>query len=309
MKVASRVMVLCVATALTVSASAPAADKVTPNPATVESTYPGLASSGLTLARLSDLPKGTVLAADELTVTEKDMADQIAKAPQEIQGQLKSNAFFLMENMATKALILREARKDAGKAGDGESENAVIQGYLTKVADKAKVSDKEIAEFYKNNKDAVSGAELDKVKAQIGAYLRQEKQQELVAQHVRALGQRNTIAVSASWTKEQAALARDNPVDKARSSGRPSLVDFGSKGCRPCDMLAPILEELKKKYDGKANVLFVSVNEEQILAARYGIQSIPVQIFFDKDGKEVFRHVGFFPQDEIEKALAKTGVK
>jgi thioredoxin 1 len=45
------------------------------------------------------------------------------------------------------------------------------------------------------------------------------------------------------------------------------------------------------------------------LAARYGIQSIPVQIFFDKDGKEVFRHVGVFPQEEIEKKLAEMGVK
>jgi thioredoxin 1 len=104
-------------------------------------------------------------------------------------------------------------------------------------------------------------------------------------------------------------LATDNPVDKARSSGRPSLVDFGSKGCKPCDMLAPILAELKKKHDGRANVIFINVRDEQILAARYGIESIPTQIFFDKDGKEVFRHVGFFPQDQIEKKLAEIGVK
>jgi len=98
-------------------------------------------------------------------------------------------------------------------------------------------------------------------------------------------------------------------VGKARSSGKPSLVDFGSKGCGPCDMMAPILATLSKKYDGKANVLFVHVGEEQILASRYGIQSIPVQVFFDKDGREVFRHVGFFPQEEIEKKLAEMGVK
>ena len=115
-------------------------------------------------------------------------------------------------------------------------------------------------------------------------------------EHVRTLGQRISIEVSASWTKEQAALAKDNPVDKARSSGKPSLVDFGSTGCRPCDMLAPILETLKTKYAGKVNVLFIHVGQEQILAARYGIQTIPMQFFYDKDGKEVFRHVGFWPQ-------------
>ena len=97
----------------------------------------------------------------------------------------------------------------------------------------------------------------------------------------------------------------DNPVDKVRNSGKPSLVDFGSKGCRPCDMLAPILKTLEKKYEGKANVIFISVREEQILASRYGIRSIPVQIFFDKNGKEVFRHTGFWPQAELEKKLRK----
>ena len=287
------------------TASAPAASQ----PAAINDTYPGLASSGLTFARLADLPKGTVLRAGDLAFAEKDVLDETAKSPKEIQDQLKKNAFFLLEQMATKALLLKEAKADAGKDAAGSDERVLIQGYLGKLAEKAKVSDEEIAEFYKNNKDAVGGADLDKVKPQIAAYLLQQKRQELVAQHVKALGQRTAIEVSASWTREQAALAKDNVVDKARASGKPSLVDFGSKGCRPCDMLAPILEALKTKYDGKANVLFVSVVQEQILAARYGIESIPVQIFFDKDGKEVFRHVGFFPQEEIEKQMAKLGVK
>ena len=74
-------------------------------------------------------------------------------------------------------------------------------------------------------------------------------------------------------------------------------------------MLAPILETLKTKYSGRANVLFVSVQTEQILAARYGVQTIPVQVFFDAKGAEVFRHVGFWPQDQLEKKLAEMGVK
>jgi len=290
--------------AASTTASAPA----TTQPASVNDTYPGLASSGLTYARLADLPKGTVLKAGDLAITEKQLADEIAKAPKEVQDQLKKNGFFFLEQMATKALVLKEAKADAGKVVDA-GDRAIIKSYLGKLAEKAKVSDAEIAEFYKNNKDSVGGAELDKVKPQIAEYLMQQKQQELVAQHVKALGQRATIEVSAAWTKEQAALAKDNPVDKARASGKPSLIDFGSKGCRPCDMLAPILETLKKKYDGKANVLFVSVVQERILAARYGIDSIPVQVFFDKDGKEVFRHVGFFPQEDLEKQMATLGVK
>jgi len=115
--------------------------------------------------------------------------------------------------------------------------------------------------------------------------------------------------VSAFWGKEQAILARDNPVDKARKSGRPSLVDFGASGCRPCDMMAPILRNIEKKYKGTLNVVFVHVRKEQILASRYGVQGIPIQIFFDRDGKEVFRHTGFFSQKEIERKLKEMGVR
>jgi thioredoxin 1 len=57
------------------------------------------------------------------------------------------------------------------------------------------------------------------------------------------------------------------------------------------------------------NVLFVHVGQEQILAARYGISTIPIQFFYNKDGKEVFRHVGFWPQAQIENKLAEMGVK
>jgi thioredoxin 1 len=153
------------------------------------------------------------------------------------------------------------------------------------------------------------GATLEQIKNDLKQYLLQQKQQKAVAEYIRTMGQRVSIEVNKDWVEQQNTLARDNPVDKARASGRPSLIDFGSTGCRPCDMMTPILETLKKKYEKQLNVLFVHVGKEQIFAARYGIQSIPVQIFFDKDGKEFFRHTGFFPQDEIEKKLTELGVK
>lgn len=96
------------------------------------------------------------------------------------------------------------------------------------------------------------------------------------------------------WVKTQSNLAMDNPVDKARRSKKPTMAEFGATGCVPCDMMQPILDKLRKTYPGKLNVIFVHVGEDQVLAARYGIQSIPVQVFFDAAGKEVFRHVGFF---------------
>ena len=288
------------------TSSAPASAS---HPATVEGAYPGLASSGLTFARPAELPKGTVLKAGGLTITEKQVIAEIAKAPETVQGQLRKNAFFLLERMATKALLLQEAKDAADESAKGADEQTLMRDYLGKFAQEVKVTDAEIADFHKNNADAVGGAELDAVKEQIADFLRQQKQQELINQHVRELGKRHTIEVSAAWTKAQALLAKDNPVGKARSSGKPSLVDFGAESCIPCKKMAPILKTLATKHEGKANVLFVSVVDEQVLAARYGVQSIPVQIFFDKDGKEVFRHEGFFSQEEIEEQLAKLGVK
>ena len=278
----------------------------------VNDSYPALVSGALAYAKLVPLPAGTILKAGDLVITEQEVGDQAGKAPVDVQAQLRKNQLFLLERIATGKLLLVEARADAvkkGKDASSISEKDLIQSYLAGMADAVTVSDEEIADFYKSNKDAVGGAELDKVKPQIAEYLRQQKQQELIAQHIKTIGQRTNIGVAADWAKAQAALAKDNPVDKARASGKPSLVDFGSKGCRPCDMLAPILETLKKKYDGQANVLFVSVVQDQILTARYGVDSIPVQVFFDKDGKEVLRHEGFYPQEDIEKKLAELGVK
>lgn len=283
-----------------------------PKPPTVGETHIGLATDGLTYAKLSELPKGVLLKSGDLVVTEKEVADEIANAPGNVQEELKKQAFFILERMAVRKLILIEAKAEAVKAGKDTAkmpEQEIMQGYFAAVADKVKVADEEVVAFYNNNKALVGDSKLDQVKDDIGRYLLQQKQQEAVNRHIEALGQRVTIEVSASWAKEQSVLANDNVVGKVRTSGKPSLVDFGSKGCGPCDMMAPILETLAKRYEGKANVLFVHVRDEQVLAARYGIQSIPVQVFFDKDGREVFRHVGFFPQEEIEKKMTEMGIQ
>ena len=294
-------------------AASPPPPTAAPAPAkTVSADYPNLASAALVHAVLADLPEGVLLRAGDLVIRESDLAAEIGQAPAEMREQLRRNSFFVMEQMATRQLLLREAKAAAAKRGQDNgkrNEREVMGELLDGIAAGARVTDAEIADFYAKNKDQVGGAKLEAVREAIRRYLLQQKQQEVVDEHIRLLGQRTGAEVAAGWAKRQAATAVDNPVDKARASGKPSLVDFGAKGCRPCDMLAPILDRLRDKYAGKANVVFVSVREEQILASRYGVQAIPVQIFFDKDGKEVLRHVGFYPQEEIEKKMAELGVK
>lgn len=280
--------------------------------ATVESLYPGLASGVLTYARLGDLPGATLLRSGRVEIITDELNSEVLRAPEALQDQLRKNGFFLLEQMATNKLLVQVAKGHSDKAGSYLSQNSekeIIRNYLQQIVDNVEVREADVKEFYQQNKDMFSGAKLDQVRKQLHQYLLHQKQEQTISEHIRTLGQRIPIVVSVLWVKEQAILARDNPVDKARTSGRTSLVDFGASGCRPCDMMAPILRDIKKKYEGKLNVVFVHVREEQILTARYGIQGIPVQIFFDKDGKEVFRHTGFFSQNEIEKKLKEIGMR
>jgi len=281
-------------------------------PRTVNELYPGLTTGALTYAMVSDLPEGLLLRAGELIIKEKDVNEEIAKAPEQMRPQLKKNAFFVLEQIATYKLILAEARAETAKNGSDISqkdEKTIIQDYLQTLVKMVKVADSEILDFYNGNKEMFGGASPVQIKPQIEQFLLQQKQQELIDEHIRTMSRRMRIEVSASWLKVQAALALDNPVDKARASGKPTLVELGASGCVPCDMMQPILEALRKKYGEKINIIFVHVGQEQILGARYGIQAIPVQIFFDKNGKEFFRHVGFFPQEEVEKKLSEMGGK
>ena len=90
--------------------------------------------------------------------------------------------------------------------------------------------------------------------------------------------------------------------DKALGEGKLMMVDFWASWCGPCKMLAPVIDDLAGKYEGKAIVGKVNVDEEQELAIRYGVMSIPTVIFF-KDGKEIGRKVGVQPASVYTQTL------
>lgn len=83
------------------------------------------------------------------------------------------------------------------------------------------------------------------------------------------------------------------------SAALPKLVDLGAGKCIPCKAMAPILEELKKTYAGKMDVVLIDVWQNPTEADKYKINLIPTQIFFAPDGKELFRHEGFFSREDI----------
>jgi thioredoxin 1 len=89
----------------------------------------------------------------------------------------------------------------------------------------------------------------------------------------------------------------------------PRLLDLGAGRCIPCKAMAPILEELRKTYQGRLEVIFLDVWENPKEAEKHGVSTIPTQIFFDVTGKELFRHEGFFSREEILAKWREFGVE
>jgi thiol-disulfide isomerase/thioredoxin len=281
--------------------SAPAKDM------TVEEAYPGLAAGMLKLAKLSDLAKGEILKSQDVLITESSLNEGLRNTEPAIQAQLAKHKFFLLERNATNRILLQEAKK-AG-FNQNEPEEDIIGKFLAQKVSQVKVTEEELRQLYAQNKDALEGQPFDQVKDTLEGYLIDEKRQLAVGEYILGLGGQISIQVDAKWTEKQNLQAKDNSVDRARISGKPTMVEFGATGCVPCDMMQPVLENLRKKYQDRLNIVFVHVGEEQILGARYAITSIPVQAFFDPSGKEVFRHTGFFAQAEVEKKLVEMGVR
>jgi len=102
----------------------------------------------------------------------------------------------------------------------------------------------------------------------------------------------------------QADEFKDLPV-----KGMVTMIDLGAKKCIPCKMMAPIMEKMERKYEGKAAVVFIDVWEHREQAVRFGIRAIPTQIFFNADGEEVYRHSGFMNEKAIVSVMEKLGVR
>ena len=105
------------------------------------------------------------------------------------------------------------------------------------------------------------------------------------------------------WTEHMPAMK------EGVASGFPTLLELGAKRCPPCRRMMPILDGLKAKYADKFHVTYIDVDKNPGAGAKYGVRSIPTQIFYDKEGIELFRHVGFYSKKDILDAWEQCGVK
>ncbi len=275
---------------------------------TVQDLYPLLSDRFIKTATLTPLDDDRILQTDTgIVLTQIRMAQTLDQHDPGLKDQLENNLIFLAEQEILTLILENEVKKNGMADGNNVTQEQIAAFLESKVGNQT-VSDKEAKTFYDENKEMVGGMPFDQVSDSIKQFLLKNKQQIAVRTYIHDLGQRHQIRIDDTWVDAQYKKMTDNPVDKARLSGKPTLVEFGATGCVPCDMMQPILDKLKKKFPDTLNIVFLHVRENQVLAGRYGIQSIPVQAFFDASGQEVFRHTGFYPKEEVMQQLKKMGV-
>ena len=117
------------------------------------------------------------------------------------------------------------------------------------------------------------------------------------------------------------AIVAENPASEAAitpealsevlGANLPKVLDFGRGVCIPCKKMAPILNELAAEYRDRALIRIIDIGEPggRELSREFGIQLIPTQIFMDAEGREIWRHEGFLPREEIVQKLVEMGVE
>lgn len=112
-----------------------------------------------------------------------------------------------------------------------------------------------------------------------------------------------TTTTEVKEMKDQGAQVADGGL--ISENGLPMVVDFSATWCPPCQELKPIFEQLKDEYTGSVDFVSVDVDSVPQLAQKYDIHNIPALIYVARDGKELYRTIGFIPGDSIKKVISQ----
>jgi thioredoxin 1 len=123
------------------------------------------------------------------------------------------------------------------------------------------------------------------------------------------------ITVSCSGKEEiqktDSTQLNSNISNNADSSKKVTFIELGSVNCVPCKAMVPIMDTMRKDLSDQVDVLFYDVwtDEGKPYGQKFNIRVIPTQIFLDENGKEYFRHEGFFSIEDLYPVLEEGGVK
>jgi thioredoxin 1 len=127
----------------------------------------------------------------------------------------------------------------------------------------------------------------------------------LIASLATSCGQSQNIQSKSDSTKE---AAQGNQITGKKY--KVTFIELGSVRCIPCQQMQSVMKSIEAKYGKEVKIIFYDVWTEagKPYGVTYGIEAIPTQVFLDGDGKEYYRHVGFFPEDELVKILRMKGI-
>jgi thioredoxin 1 len=123
----------------------------------------------------------------------------------------------------------------------------------------------------------------------------------------------SSLELAAAANSDTATVSKsENPGSSqaAEDSAKlPHLIDLGAGKCIPCKMMKPILDDLTQNYNEQFKVTFIDVWENTDQAKGYNVKMIPTQIFYDAEGKELFRHEGFYSKEDILGKWKELGIE
>lgn len=141
----------------------------------------------------------------------------------------------------------------------------------------------------------------------------QQEKKELKGNQVSTTQQKETkkmktIELNKEDFKKRVMDYEANPTEWKFAGKKPAIIDFYATWCGPCKQTAPILEELANEYDGKIDVYKVDVDQQEELAALFGVQSIPTLLFIPTDGKPQ-KVVGALGKGQFEDVIKQVLIK
>jgi thioredoxin 1 len=247
-------------------------------------------------------------------ITVKDFHDELARTPEDMRVVYEQDPEEVLDHLIGVTLLLQEAKRrglvdssdlrDLDKPSIKEGMRRLMEQSIKGVE---AVTDKEVQAFYRQYREEMGGKPLSEVRELLRMMILEEKRQvriNVLVEKLRAIAAITTFP-------EQLPKPPPSPLEAstaeafqaALQSGRPTVVDFGSNRCIPCIRLRPVMRALKDAHTERINVLFLEVSEHRDLAQQYKVRLVPTLIFFDAQGREVQRKVGFMEREEMETVL------
>ena len=116
------------------------------------------------------------------------------------------------------------------------------------------------------------------------------------------------VALAVRWTRTEAPTLAD-PAPAPQTARVPTLVELGSKSCKSCRAMIPVLDELRRAHPTTLRVRFIDVWKDPRASETFRVRIIPTQVLLDPDGRELQRHTGFWSATAIRSAFAALGYR